>query len=59
MRFHGEHISKILPSLFVESQENTGFAKSERGKKLQELFESNVDDRKFSAFYKALKNYNV
>ena len=57
MRFHGDHITKILPTIFVENEENNKFKNGEQTRKLQEIFETNIDDQRFSQFYKALTEY--
>merc|ERR1712154_193330 len=57
MRFHGDHIIKILPNIFVETEQSKAFKESERAKKLQDEFDQFMDDRKFARFYQALKNF--
>ena len=57
MRFHAEHISTILPTLFINSNENKEFVNGKDSKGLQQLFEKNINDRKFTRFYQALQAY--
>eukprot|EP01084_Bolivina_argentea_P039485 72973_1 len=58
MRFHGDHIRKILPNFFVENNENKNFGNTQEAKGLEREFEAIMDDRKFAKFYLALKNYD-
>eukprot|EP01084_Bolivina_argentea_P264927 448937_1 len=51
MRFHGDHIGKILPNIFVENDENKNFANTQEAKGLEREFETIMDDRKFAKFY--------
>eukprot|EP00483_Globobulimina_turgida_P005486 UN05496 len=57
MRFHGDYVSKLLPNLFVDTQENKTFVASKDAKGFENTFEANVTDRKFSMFCQALKNF--
>ena len=52
MRFEGDHIGKILPTIFVDSDENKKFVQSQSRKKMEEIFAQNIKDIRFNRFYK-------
>eukprot|EP01084_Bolivina_argentea_P243359 407990_1 len=59
MRFHGEHISQVLPNLFISSEENVKFKDSVQANKLGIIFNENTRDTKFETFYKGITNFET
>eukprot|EP01083_Nonionella_stella_P093345 261587_1 len=56
MRFHGDHIWKILPFIFEQNKANEDFLKNEGTQSLKDMFDE-IYDRKFAKFYLALKHF--
>ena len=60
VRFHGDHISQILPNIFVEGEHgNKEFAAGQESKKMGYQFDKYMEDRKFEQFYTALKDFEA
>ena len=50
VRFHGDHISKVLSCLFEKSKQNDAYLQSEEIKKMEQKFDELMPDEKFKAF---------
>merc|ERR1712228_654239 len=60
MRFHGDHISQILPNVFVEGEYgNKEFVAGKELIKMGHQFDKFMEDRRFEQFYTALKDFGL
>jgi len=60
MRFHGDHISQILPNIFVDGEYgNKEFVAGKEPKKMGHNFDKFIEDRRFEQFYSALRDFSV
>eukprot|EP01084_Bolivina_argentea_P124173 220036_1 len=57
MRFQSEHILKLLPILFVDSEENLEFKNCNEAKKMEEMFDNVSKDYLFDSFYTKLTSF--
>ena len=50
MRFHGDYIRKVLPSLFTESDDNNAFLKSKLVEEIESKFDKYIVDQQLDNF---------
>ena len=57
MRFHGKHMTQILPDLFVDSEENARFLQKKEAADLENGFDGVMEDKPFHEFCLAMQNF--
>eukprot|EP01084_Bolivina_argentea_P236583 397759_1 len=57
MRFHGDHIKNLLPTLFEKNEENIKFKETKQSTEMVKIFNTTVIDNPFDQFYDQLINY--
>ena len=58
MRFHGEHIGKVLPHLFVKDECNQTFIRTEEITEIANRFDDAIVDNNFDQLYDEINTFH-